>query len=331
VLITGGLGFIGSNLAHALAAAEARVSIADSLIPLYGGNKFNIHGIEGNVQVKICDLREADKIRQLVKGQDFIFNLAGQVSHIDSMRDPFTDLEINCRSQLTLLEACRNSNPGVKVLYAGTRNQYGKADYLPVDEKHLTHPTDVNGVDKLAGEMYHLIYKDNYNIRTCSLRMTNTYGPRHVMKTPRQGFLAWFIRQAIDNETIKVFGDGKQQRDFNYVDDVVSALLLAALSEKSEGKIYNLGTGKPVSVGEAAQAVVEVAGSGKIDYVPFPEDKKKIEIGNYYADYSRAKKDLGWIPRTEFREGLRKTIEYYKKFKKHYWQDGIPNDSFCGP
>ena len=319
VLITGGLGFIGSNLAHKLVTLDANVVIVDSLIPRYGGNMFNIAGIEDKVKVNIADVRDESGMNQLVKGQAYIFNLAGQVSHLDSMTDPYTDLEINCRSQLTILEACRKNNDKVKIIFAGTRGQYGKADYLPVDEKHLMHPTDVNGINKLAGEWYHILYNNVYGIRACSLRLTNTYGPRQMMKNNRQTFLAWFIRLAIDNEKIKIFGDGKQKRDFNYVDDVVDAFLMAGASEKANGEVYNLGSGKPVSVIDITKKLIEIAGSGSYELAEWPKDKKKIEIGDYYADFSKIKNALGWEPETGLEEGLEKTIGYFKKHKDKYW------------
>ena len=249
VLITGGLGFLGSTLARRLVQEGANIKIIDSLVPDYGGNLFNIKGIESNVHVNISDVRDRYSINYLVRDQDILFNLAGTLSHVDSMADPFTDLEINCTSQLSILEACRQNNPKIKIVYAGTRNQYGKAKYLPVDERHPLEPTDINGINCNAGEYYHLLYNNVYNIKACSLRMTNTFGPRHQMKHPRQGVLNWFLRQLIDGETIKLFGTGEQIRDTNYVDDVVEAFLLTGASDKVWGQVFNLG-GTPVSLKE---------------------------------------------------------------------------------
>jgi Nucleoside-diphosphate-sugar epimerases len=248
VMITGGLGFIGSNLARRLVEWGAEVLIVDSLIPDYGGNLFNVEGIKDKVRVNIADVRDSNSMDYLVRGHDYIFNLAGQVSHTDSMRDPYTDLEINCRSQLSLLEACRHNNPTVKIIYASTRQIYGAPDYLPVDEKHLLHPTDVNGINKMAGEWYHILYNNVYGIRATSLRLTNTYGPRQLVKHNRQGFIGWFIRLAVDGQEISVYGDGKQLRDLNYVDDVVEAFLLAGASDKPNGQVFNLGGLQPVSL-----------------------------------------------------------------------------------
>lgn len=319
VMVTGGLGFIGSNLAHKLVEFGANVSLVDSLMPDYGGNLFNIHGIENKVSVNISDVRDENNMRLLVKGQDYIFNLAGQVSHLDSMKDPFTDLEINCRAQLSILEACKKNNRDAKIVFTSTRQVYGKPDYLPVDEKHLLHPIDINGINKMAGEWYHILYNNVYNIKTTSLRLTNTYGPRLLMKHNRQGFVAWFVRQAIENDEIKIFGDGNQIRDFNYVDDVVGALLLVGAKDETSGKIYNLGNTERMCLREFVRVLIDVCGSGTYTIVPFPEEKRKIDIGDYYGDFNKIKKELGWEPVIFVREGLERTIEYYKKYSKYYW------------
>lgn len=319
VLITGGLGFIGSNLARRLADLGAQVLIVDSLIPDYGGNWFNIAGYEHRLHVNIADVRDPYSMRALVQGQDVIFNLAGQVSHIDSMRDPFTDLEINARSQLSILEACRHENPGVKIVYAGTRQQYGKPDYLPVDENHLQHPVDVNGVNKLAGEWYHIVYHTAYGLHTASLRLTNTYGPRQLMKHNRQGFIAWFIRLAVEGKEIQIYGDGRQRRDLCYVDDVVDAFLRVGASPKTDGQVYNLGGLEPISLLELAQMIVEIAGQGSIRLVPWPEERRRIDIGDVYCSYARIEAALGWRPTTPLREGLTRTIAYYKEHWRKYW------------
>lgn len=319
VMVTGGLGFIGSNLAHKLVEFGANVSLVDSLMPDYGGNLFNIHGIENKVSVNISDVRDENNMRLLVKEQDYIFNLAGQVSHLDSMKDPFTDLEINCRAQLSILEACKKNNRDAKIVFTSTRQVYGKPDYLPVDEKHLLHPIDINGINKMAGEWYHILYNNVYNIKTTSLRLTNTYGPRLLMKHNRQGFVAWFVRQAIENDEIKIFGDGNQIRDFNYVDDVVGALLLVGAKDETSGKIYNLGNTERMCLREFVRVLIDVCGSGTYTIVPFPEEKRKIDIGDYYGDFNKIKKELGWEPVIFVREGLERTIEYYKKYSKYYW------------
>ncbi|MBN1559546.1 NAD-dependent epimerase/dehydratase family protein [candidate division KSB1 bacterium] len=323
VLITGGLGFIGSNLAHKLVEVGAKVMVVDSLIPDYGGNLFNVEDIKDQIIINIADVRDQHGMAYLVRGQDYIFNLAGQVSHIDSMNDPYTDLDINCRAQLSILEACRHYSPGVKIVYAGTRQQYGKPDYLPVDEKHLQHPTDVNGINKMAGEWYHILYNNVYNIRASSLRLTNTYGPRQLMKHNRQGFMSVFIRQIIDGEKIRIFGDGKQIRDFNYIDDVVDAFLLVAGYSDCDGHIFNLGGDEPMMLVDLVKLMIEVAGSGSFEMAPFPEDKKRIDIGDYYGDYRLIKAVMGWKCRTSMRDGLQRTFEFYGKYKQHYWSDQV--------
>ncbi|MBN2355832.1 NAD-dependent epimerase/dehydratase family protein [candidate division KSB1 bacterium] len=319
VLITGGLGFIGSNLARRLVEYQAHVIIVDSLIPQYGGNLFNINGIEKKVTINIADIRDQYSMNYLVKEQDYIFNLAGQVSHIDSMEDPYTDLEINCRSQLSILEACRHNNPGVKIVFAGTRQQYGKPDYLPVDENHPQHPTDVNGINKMAGEWYHILYNNVYGIRATSLRLTNTYGPRQLMKHNRQGFVSVFMRQLMNGETIHLYGDGKQIRDFNYVEDVVDAFLLAAAFDECNGSIYNLGGDEPLMLIDFVKLLINIIGNGDFEMVAFPSDKKRIDIGDYYADYRKIRAVLGWRYRTSMQEGLSRTIEYYNNYKEYYW------------
>lgn len=318
VLITGGLGFIGSTLAMELVKYGSRVTIIDSLISDYGGNLFNIHGYEDKIKVNISDVRDRYSMNYLIQGNDLLFNLAGTLSHVDSMRDPYTDLEINVTSQVSILEACRNFNPGIKILYAGTRNQYGKAKYLPVDEKHPQEPTDVNGINCIAGESYHLLYNEVYGVKACSLRLTNTFGPRHQMKHPRQGVLNWFLRQLVDGEEVQLFGTGNQIRDVNYIDDVVDAFLLAGASDKVWGEVFNLG-GTPVSLNKFVEEAIKINEKGTFSTVKFPEDRKKIEIGDYVADYSKITKAIGWRPKTKLADGIEKTLEYYKKYKKYYW------------
>jgi UDP-glucose 4-epimerase len=319
VLITGGLGFIGSNLARTLVPLGADVLLVDSLIPDYGGNLFNIDGIESRVRVNVADVRDANGMRYLVGGQDFLFNLAGQVSHIDSMEDPMTDLEINCRSQLFILEACRRVNPGIHIVYASTRQIYGKPVKLPADEDHPVRPTDVNGINKVGGEMYHQIYGDVHGLHTTCLRLTNTYGPRQLVKHNRQGFAGWFIRRVVMGEEILLFGDGEQKRDFNYVDDAVEALLLAGASPQARGRVFNLGAKPPTSLREFLELLYDVAGT-KPNYrlIPFPEERRRIDIGDFYTDYRRIQRELGWEPRVSLREGLARTVDYYRKNIRHY-------------
>jgi dTDP-glucose 4,6-dehydratase/UDP-glucose 4-epimerase len=317
VLITGGLGFIGSNLARRLVALDAKVTLVDSLIPLYGGNIFNIHDIRGEVTINLGDVRDPHALTHLVKGQDYLFNLAGQTSHLDSMEDPETDLAINAGAQLSILEICRKVNPTVKIVFAGTRQVYGRPQYLPVDEEHQTKPVDVNGINKLAGEQYHRLYNDVYGIRTCVLRLTNTYGPRMRVRDARQTFLGVWIRQLLDGNPIQVYGDGLQQRDFNYVEDCVQALLLAGVSETSNGKVYNLGSDEVINLKTLAAMMTDLGYGGSYELVPFPTDRKVIDIGDYYSEFSLIRKDLGWTPKLS--EGLPATLSYYNKHGQHYW------------
>ena len=318
VLITGGLGFIGSTLARRLADAGAHIILVDSLIPDYGGNLFNIHGYADRVTVNIADVRDEYSMDYLVRGQDLLFNLAGQTSHLDSMRDPYTDLDINVRSQLSILEACRKNNPGIKIIYASTRQFYGKPDYLPVDERHLLHPTDVNGINKMAGEWYHIVYNNAYGLRATSLRLTNTYGPRMRVKDARQTFLGVWLKQVLCGEPILVFGDGQQLRDFNFVDDVIGALLLAAITPQTDGQVYNLGSPEPpISLLELAKLLVRINGRGEYHLVPFPPDRKAIDIGDYYSDFTKIKQALGWTPRTTLANGLERSLAYYRASLLH--------------
>jgi UDP-glucose 4-epimerase len=317
-MITGGLGFLGSNLARRLVEYGAQVLLIDSMIPECGGNLFNIRGIEDRVRVNINDVRLEHAMRYLVRGQEFMFNLAGQVSHLDSMTDPFTDLEINCRSQLSILEVLRKHNPDLKIVYAGTRQQYGRPDYLPVDERHLMHPTDVNGINKIAGEAYHILYNNVHGIRATSLRLTNCYGPRQYVRDARMGFIGWFLRLAVEGREIQIYEPGTQLRDFNYVEDVVDAFLLAGATDETNGQVYNLG-GEPISHVDLTKLLIEIAGRGSYRLVPFPPERKTIDIGDVYSNYGKIQAALGWAPRVSLREGLERTIAYYQKYHEHYW------------
>src|SRR5687768_1128358 len=310
-MITGGLGFIGSNLAHRLAELGADILLVDSLIPDYGGNLFNIAGVEERLRVNVADVRQSSTMSYLVRDREIIFNLAGQVSHIDSMKDPQTDLEINCRSQLTLLEACRQFNPQTKVVYAGTRQIYGKPERLPVDETHLVRPTDINGINKAAGEYYHLVYNNVYGVRACSLRLTNVFGPRQLIKHNRQGFIGWFIRLALEGREIQVFGDGSQLRDFVYVDDACDAFLRDGMLEACNGEAFNICGHEPVSHHDLAQLLVGLAGRGSVRFVEWPADKKRIDIGSFYSDSKKFRTATGWTPTVPLEEGLRRTLAFY--------------------
>jgi UDP-glucose 4-epimerase len=319
ILITGGLGFIGSNLARRLADLGARVTVVDSLIPEYGGKLFNLQGYADRIRVNIADVRDEHSMDYLVRGHAYLFNLAGQVSHLDSMRDPYTDLEINCRSQLSILEACRKHNPEIRVVFSGTRQIYGKPQYLPVDERHPIDPVDVNGVNKVAGEWYHIVYQKAYGLKTTSLRLTNTYGPRMRVVDARQTFLGVWLRRLLEGGEILVYGDGTQRRDVNYVEDVVDALLLAATHPAAVGEIFNLGGDEVISLSDLAELLVQLHGGGRWRLVPFPPEQKAIDIGDYCGDYGRIQFKLGWRPRTTLRDGLARTLAYYREHHAEYW------------
>jgi len=317
VLITGGLGFIGSTLASRLVRRGAEVVLVDSLIPEYGGNLFNIDGIKDKVRVNISDVRDEHSMKYLVQGQDFLFNLAGQTSHVDSMQDPFADLDINARAQLSILETCRKHNPSLKIVFASTRQIYGKPEYLPVDENHPLRPVDVNGINKMAGEWYHILYNNIYGIRSCALRLTNTYGPRMRVKDARQTFLGIWVRLLVDGKPFEVW-DGEQLRDFTFVDDAVEAMLLAAASDDVNGRIFNLGGEGAIRLKDLAALLAEAGGGGEFRVRAFPGDRKRIDIGDYHADDRLIRKVLGWKPEVTLREGLAKTVAYYRAHLKHY-------------
>ncbi len=317
VLITGGLGFIGSNLARALVALGARVTIFDSLIPEYGGNRRNIAGLERKLKVIVADVRDRGRLPRIVRGQDYLFNLAGQTSHMDSMTDPDTDLEINCRAQLSILEACRLHNPDIRIVFASTRQIYGRPDYLPVDEKHPLRPVDVNGINKLAGEEYHLLYSEVHNIRSTVLRLTNTIGPRMRVKDARQTFVGVWVKCVVRGEPFEVWG-GEQLRDFTYVDDAVEAFLLAAARREAVGKVFNLGGVGRVNLRELAALLVAAAGGGAYRIRQFPADRKKIDIGDFYSDCRLIKSTLGWRPRARIVDALRETVAFYRAELPHY-------------
>jgi len=319
VLITGGAGFIGSNLARRLVGMGANVTIVDSMITDYGGNLFNLDGILDKVHLNISDVRDRHGLAFLVQGQDYLFNLAGQVSHIDSMKDPFTDLAINAESQLAILEVCRKENPEIQVVFASTRQVYGKPVNLPVSESHPLKPPDVNGINKLAGEQYHRLYSDVFGIHCCCLRLTNCYGPRQLMKHNRQGVVYWFMRQIMLGEKIRIFGTGEQKRDLNYVDDVVDALLLAGSRPEAFGQIYNVGADEAFSLKHLVELMIEVYGGGEYEIVPFPPERKKIDIGDFQTDYTKIHDELGWRPKTDLRDGMAATFEYYRKHGDKYW------------
>lgn len=317
VLITGGMGFIGSNLALRLVNDGAAVTLVDSMVPEYGGNMANLEGFRQRVHLNFSDIRDEHSLRHLVQGKDVIFNLAGQTSHMDSMSDPLTDLEINCKAQLSLLEVCREVNPRVKIVFASTRQIYGKPIGLPVDETHPVAPVDVNGINKAAGDWYHLLYHNTYDMRTCCLRLTNTYGPRMRIKDARQTFLGIWIRLVLEGKGFEVWG-GEQLRDFTYVDDCVEALLLAATTERSNGQVYNIGGERAYTLSEVAEKLVARAGRGFCSRKEFPAERKRIDIGDYYADDRKIRSELGWSTMTDLDHGLAASLDYFAPRLKDY-------------
>jgi UDP-glucose 4-epimerase len=317
VVITGGLGFIGSALAARLVGLGSDVLVVDNLAPNYGGNLFNIEPIRDQVRVEIVDVRDTARLKPLLEGCDHLFNLAGQTSHLDSMHDPLTDLEINCRAQLTLLEACRAACPGATIVFASTRQIYGRPNYLPADEKHPLHPVDVNGVNKMAGEAYHILYHDVYGMKATALRLTNTYGPRMRIKDARQTFVGVWLRLALEGKAFEVWG-GTQKRDFTYVDDAVEAFLLAAMNEETKGKVFNLGGETVVSLNELAELLIATNGGGSFAKHEFPAERRRIDIGDYYADDALFRRLTGWRHTVPLAEGLRRSLAYFRGNIAHY-------------
>ena len=317
VVITGGLGLIGSALARRLVTLSAKVVLVDSMIPEYGGNLANIADIRDRVIVNIGDIRGGNIMNYLLANQDFLFNLAAQTSHLDSMTAPADDLAINCAAQLQLLEACRAVNPGIIIVHAGTRQIYGRPDYLPVDERHPLRPVDVNGVNKMAGEAYHLLFRDVYGIKSRSLRLTNVYGPGMRIKDARQTFLGIWLRRVIEGQPFEVWG-GEQRRDLLYVDDAAEAFLYAAVAQEAEGLALNVGGYEPCNLADLAEAVIAAYGGGKYEIREFPAERKRIDIGDFVTDDRRFRAISGWRPRVSLVEGLRRSLAYYRRYLACY-------------
>jgi UDP-glucose 4-epimerase len=320
VLVTGGLGFIGSNLAHRLVELGAHVTLVDSMLPLYGGNFFNLEGIRDRVDVNLCDIRDRPAIEYLVRDQKYIFHLAGQVSHVDSILDPFNDVDINVIGTLSILEALRKYNPGAKLIFTGTRGQYGPSIKQPVDEQAPTNPKGMYAITNLAAEKMILMYNEVHNIQGVSLRITNTYGPRHQMKHNRYGVVNWFVRLVLDNQPIPLMGDGKILRDYLFIDDLVEGLLTTGGCDQAFGEVFNLGRGEGIPFFELAETIIAIAGQGSIRYVPFSEERKALEPGDYVGDYNKILQYTGWEAKTDLRKGLKETIDFYRANRDHYWK-----------
>ncbi|MEM3071180.1 MAG: GDP-mannose 4,6-dehydratase [Candidatus Anstonellales archaeon] len=317
ILITGGLGFIGSNLSIRLCQFGSKVHILNKKPTNPSQAAFNIEPVKNQVIVTYSDTNDFQTLDECVQEKDIIFHLAGRGSHVDSILDPIGDASANALSALYLLKSIIKKEKKPKIIYSGTRGQYGNAKTLPVNEDHPKQPVDINGINKQAAEDYLLLYSRIGAIRACSLRMGNIYGPRMQMQNPNQGFISWFIRLAIDNKCLNVFGSGSQRRDFTYIDDLIDALLLCGMSDSTDSEAYNVG-GDVYSVLEVAKLIVEVAGSGSVSITPYAEGHKKVEVGDFVPDVSKINK-LGWKPKTPFKEGLKMTIDYYRKYKEFYW------------
>jgi UDP-glucose 4-epimerase len=319
VLITGGMGFIGSNLAIALARQGAQVTIIDAMLPGYGGNTFNIDAVREQVRINFCDIRDSNVMNYLVQGQDFIFHLAGQMDHVLSLTNPYPDIDINITGTTTLLEACKQHNPGVRIVYTGTRGQYGPAVKLPVSEDAPTHPKGIHEISRLTAEMIVRVYHEVHGIRAVLLRLTNVYGPRAQMKHSRYGVANWFVRLALDDETIKVFGNGEIKRDFLYVDDCVRALIMSAIDERAYGQVMNVGVDTPSNFLELAQVVTRLAKTGRWEFAPFSPERAAQEPGDFYSDIRKIRTLIGWMPQVSLEDGIRATLDYYRTYKSNYW------------
>lgn len=315
VLITGGLGFLGSSIAQRLVSLGASVTIMDSMLPRHGGNMFNVAGIEKNVEIVSGDIRDKEAVQRNVQGKEIIFSMAAQVDYKHSMDDPLGDTDINCGGHLNILEACRRGNNGCRVIFPGSRAQYGKIseDEVPVNETHALAPQSIYAANKVAAEFYHRLYHDSHGLKTVVFRIANPYGPRAQVKHSAYCIVNWFVRQALEGKDITIFGDGSQRRDYIFVDDVVDAMLVAGTHQNAPGRVYNLGSGTGVQFIEMAKKVVEMAGSGRITHIPWPADSRNLETGDFIADVSRINSELGWRAQTDFSKGLERTVEFYRQ------------------
>jgi UDP-glucose 4-epimerase len=321
-LVTGGLGFIGSNLALRLARGGADVTVVDALHARHGGNRANLgaagdEDVGDSIRVVVADLAAPEALAAAA-GAEVVFNLAGQVSHVDSMEQPLFDLDVNTRSHVALLEGLRHDNPEATIVFTSTRQLFGKPRYLPVDEEHPVAPVDVNGITKHATEQFHLLYGETYGLRASVVRLTNVYGPRQRLRDDFQGFLPIFIRRALLGETLRVFGDGEQRRDCLYVDDVVDCLIKTATARDAAGEVFNVGNDEHLSLRELANAIVAAAGAGTVEFAEWPADRDAIDIGSYFGDSSKAKRTLDWEPETRFAEGIEATVEFYLRHREWY-------------
>lgn len=319
VLITGGMGFLGSNLALRLVELGARVTLLDAMVEDHGGNPFNVAPIRDRVAINFSDVRDEVSLRYLVRGQDYIFHLAGQNDHVLSLRDPFPDIDINIKGSAILLETCRRYNPEARLIYSGTRGEYGPAVRLPVAEDQPLHPKGIYELSSATAQQLFQIYHDHHGMRSITLRLTNIYGERAQMRHNRFGVANWFIRLALDDQTIRVFGDGSLLRDFLYVGDAVEAMLACAATEEAYGQIFNVGNDQASCFRELAETIVRIAESGRWEFAPFSPERAAQEPGDFYSDIRKIRRVVGWGPQTDLAEGIRRTVAYYREFKDHYW------------
>lgn len=312
VLVTGGMGFIGSNLVLALVRQGARVTVVDAQVPGCGAQPANLEAVRDQIQLSTDDIGNDDRMKQLLPGQEVIFNLAGEISHLRSMSDPLRDLSINCTSQLQFLNLCRLLNPGATIVYASSRQVYGCPKYMPVDEEHPINPVDFNGVHKHTTERYHFLLRQQFQMHTICLRLGNVYGPRQAIHQDCRGFIDAFLRAALEGKRLDVFGDGQQLRGLIYVDDVADAFLKAGLAGIGAAPAYNVGAASPVSLWEIAQTLSRLAGCPPPRLLPFPPDRLAIDIGSFHASSEKFRREFGWVPRTGLEEGLRETLQFFR-------------------
>ncbi|HJY64986.1 MAG TPA: GDP-mannose 4,6-dehydratase [Ignavibacteria bacterium] len=320
ILITGGLGFIGSNLAIRLVQLGAKITLIDAMIPEYGGNIYNIESIKDKVTVNFADVRDVHIMNYIVRDKDYIFHLASQVSHVKSLTDPYPDIDINIKGTAVLLEACKKNNTNAVIIRAGTRGQYGNAKLLPVNEEAPTNPKGIYEISLLTAEKMMQVYSDIHKLKCVMLRLTNIYGPRSQMKSPDFGVVNWFIRLALDKQTIKVFGNGKIKRDFLYIDDCVDAMLLTASNKKCYGEIFNVGHDKPSNFLELTKIICSIVKGSSWEYAPFSKERKAQEPGDFYSDITKINSYTGWKPHSGLQDGLQNTIKYYKQHRSKYWK-----------
>jgi UDP-glucose 4-epimerase len=318
VLVLGGLGFIGSNLAQELTRLGVKVTIYDACLDPYGWNFANIKEIKDGVEFIKGDIRDFDLLSTYVKDKEYIFHCAAQLGQEISMANPFLDIDINCRGTMNLLEACRKVNREAKIVYMGTRVQVGELVYLPVDERHSDNPQNIYGINKLTAEKYLLLYYKLYGIPCTSLRLSNVYGHRCQMRHGHYAVLNYFLRLAMEDKVITVYGEGNQTRDFIYIDDVVTASILAAQSPSANGEVFIVGSGKETKLIDAVKLILDIVGKGTYVHIPFPPERERIDIKRFVASYAKLKEILGWQPRTHLEEGIRKTYNFYKERLNEY-------------